>query len=372
MESLQKNRFKVKMFSRAMAFANWLASLPNRLTPPPFRLMQIGSAFWQSRALYAAASLGLADEIGDGEKNTAEIASALGLHEDHLYRLMRMLASFGVFEELSHRVFRNSKLSEPLCSDSPQSVREMILMHNSDVMTRPWTESLLPCLRSGETPFVQSHGQQLFDYMDSHPAFDALFARAMDAVEGLTGLDYLQDFDWNRFDRIVDVGGSKGAKALSILKAYPQLEVVVFDRQQVIDSAQDFWLQRGEQQALERMQFVGGDMFDSIPPARSERDIYLCVALFHSLDDADAERVLANLKQAFGSEHPTLLVVDTVAQECGIDPNVAAFDMQMLINTRGRERTRSEWEALFQRNGFSIREVVDVRTFAKLIVVQSA
>ena len=67
-----------------------------------------------------------------------------------------------------------------------------------------------------------------------------------------------------------------------------------------------------------------------------------------------------------------VLVVDTVAQECGIDPNVAAFDMQMLINTRGRERTRSEWEALFQRSGFSIREVVDVRTFAKLIVVQGA
>lgn len=369
MGTLQKNGFKVKMFARAMGFANWLASIPNKLIPPPFRLIQIGSAYWQSRALHAAASLGLADAIGDEAISTGDIAGALKLHEDPLYRLMRMLSSIGVFEEVSHRVFRNSKISNSLRIDNPQNVRDMVLMHNSDVMTRPWTEALLPGIRSGETPFAQIHGQTLFDYMDDHPEFDALFARAMDAVEGLTGLDYLHDFDWSRFDRLIDVGGSKGVKALSILKANPHLEAVVFDRQQVIDTAETFWKERGESKALERVQFVGGDMFESIPPARSERDIYLCVAVFHGVSDEDAGRVLANLRQAFGNEHPTLVVVDMVAQEHGIDPNVASFDMQMLVNTHGRERTRSEWQALFERNGFRLREVVDVRTFAKFIVV---
>jgi len=371
MESLQKNRFKVKMFSRAMAFANWLAAIPNKLTPPPFRLIQIGSAFWQSRALHAAASLGVADELGDEAISTAELATALAVHEDHLYRLLRMLAANGVFEEISPRVFCNSKLSEPLRSDSPQSVRQMILMHNSAVMTRPWTESLLPSIRSGETPFERTHGELLFDYMDSHPEFDALFAGAMDAVEGLTGLDYLQDFDWGRFDRLIDVGGSKGSKALSILKANPHLEAVVFDREQVIASARDYWLERGEASTLERMHFVGGDMFDAVPEARSARDIYLCMALFHGMGDEEAQRVLANLRRAFASVKPTLLVVDIVADARGIDPNVAAFDMQMLINTHGRERTLSEWAVLFQQGGFHIREVVDVRTFAKFIVVDS-
>lgn len=368
MESLQKNRFRVKLFAAAVAVANWLAALPNRLTPPPFRLMQIGSAFWQSRALYAAASLGVADEIGDGKKSTAEMASALAVHEDHLYRLMRMLAAMGVFEETSPRVFGNSKLSEPLRSDSAKSVRKMILMHNSEVMTRPWTESLLPSLHSGEIPFEKTHGAPLFDYMDSHPEFDALFAGAMDAVEGLTGLDYLQDFDWGRYDRLVDVGGSKGAKTLAILQHNPQLQGVVFDRQQVTASAEAFWRSRGEERLLERVQFVGGNMFEAIPPAHSDQDIYLCMALFHGLGDEEAGRVLANLHQAFAGYRPTLLVVDTVAEEVGIDPNVAAMDMQMLIGTRGRERTRSEWESLFRRNGFALRELVPVRTFARFIV----
>lgn len=370
MSSLQKNRFQVKLFARAIALANWLASLPNILTPPPFRLVQIGSAFWQSRALYVAAALGIADEIGDGEKSSDEIAQALQLHEDPLYRLMRMLASIGVFKERAHRVFRNNRLSACLRSDHSQSVRDMVLMHNSDVMARPWFESLEESIRSGETPFVKTHGQELFAYMDDHAEFDALFARAMDVVESLTGLDYLRDFNWQPFERLIDVGGSKGAKALAILGANPHLQAVVVDRPQVINTAETFWRLHGGVELLPRVEFTAGDILESVPSAHSAKDIYLCMALFHGMGDDDAQRVLANLQQAIGDSGATLLIVDTVAEEVGIDPNVAAFDMQMLIGTRGRERTYAEWQVLLQSSGFAIHDLVQVRTFARFIVAQ--
>lgn len=372
MQGLQKNHFKVKLFSMMFAFANWLAALPDKLTPPPFRLLQIESAFWRSRALYIATKLGIADELGDGARSTGELAASLSLHEDSLYRLLRMLASIGIFNEVSHRTFRNNRLSDAMRRDSSQSVREMILMHNSKVMVRPWMESFEEGIRSGETPFVRSHGVGLFEYMDRHAEFDALFARAMDAVEGLTGVDYLQDFDWSGFDRLLDIGGSKGAKSMVILKNNPQLQAVVFDRQQVVETGDAFWRSRGEDKLLERVEFVGGDMFETIPPARSDRDLFLCMALFHGIGEDEAAQVLSNIRRAFGSHHPTLLVVDTVAEEVGIDPNVAAMDMQMLMNTRGRERTCSEWEVLFRRNGFSLREVIEVRTFARFMIVDPA
>lgn len=372
MHHLQKNRIKVALFAKAVAFANWLASIPNKLTPAPFRLLQIGSAYWQSRALYVAAKLRLADKLGDGVSTTAEIASALSLHEDNLYRLMRMLASIGIFDELAPRTFRNNKLSGALRSDSRQSVRDMVLMHNSDVMSRPWMESLEEGIRQGAVPFEKTHGEGLFAYMDTHPEFDALFARAMDAMEGLTGVDYLQDFEWDCFDRLIDVGGSKGAKTLTILKNNPRLEAVVFDRKQVVETAEAFWRSRGEEKLLGRVAFVGGDMFETIPSARSDRDVYLCMALFHGIGDEEAGRLLLNIRRSFGRYRPTLLVVDTMAEEVGIDPTVAAMDMQMLMGTRGRERTRSEWEGLFHSNGFVLREVISVRTFARFIVVAPA
>ncbi len=368
MENLQKHSFQVGLFNLAIKVANWLSSVPNKLTPPPFRLIQIGSAFWQSRALYVATNLGVADEIGDGKRSSTEIALALQLHEDSLYRLLRMLASIGVFEEIQHRLFRNNRLSNPLRRDHPQSVRDMILMHNADVMARPWFESLEGCIRNGETPFVKSHGEELFPYMDNHHEFDTLFARAMDSVEAITGVDYLHDFDWRPFDRLIDIGGSKGAKAMVILRDNPQLEALIFDRSQVIATAEDFWKQQGETKLLERVHFASGDALDEIPAARSQRDIYLCMALFHGLGDEDAQRVLNNLHKAIGNSGATLLIVDTVAEEMAIDPNVAAFDMQMLIGTRGRERTCHEWQALLVSGGFTIQQVVSVRTFARFIV----
>ncbi len=371
MKTLQKNAFKVKLFERAMGFADWLARLPNKLTPPPFRLIQIGSAYWQSRALYVATILGLADELAKGERSCQQIATALSLHEDNLYRLMRMLASIGVFKEHNHRMFSNSPLSEPLRRDHPQSIRAMILLHNSPEMTRPWNDNLEQAVRQGEVPFEGCNGEELFGYLSSHPEYDDLFSRAMDAVEGITGTDYLHDFDWSCFGRIIDVGGSQGGKTLSILKQNPQLEALVLDRPQVVAGAREYWRKRADmQEPLGRVEFVGGDMLEAIPPAKDKKDIYLLMAIFHALSDEMAVRVLQNLHQAMGGHSATAVIADAVVAEAGIDPNHAAFDMQMLIGTRGRERTRSEWEGLLSTGGFSIAEIVNIRTFAKFIVIK--
>jgi hypothetical protein len=370
MKSLQKNRARVRRYGLLMKVASWVASFPNRITPPPMRLIQMGSAFWQSRALYVASRLGLADELGDSEKTTRAIAGAHALHEDHLYRLMRMLASLGVFEETAHRVFRNSRMSEYLRSDKPGNVRAMILMHNAPVMTKAWTESLEDCIRTGETPFVKANGAELYKYMEGDEGFDRLFSEAMDSVAALTGNDYLKDFDWGRFDRIIDVGGSKGSKSLAILELNPRLRALVFDRAQVVEGARSHWQDRVAPAVLARVEFQGGNMFEAVPAAASDKDLYMFVAVFHGLGDEDAKAVLDNLRRAMGDRGATALVVDAVAEETGIAPALASFDMQMLIGTRGRERTLNEWTALFDEAGFGIQEVVDVRTFAKFIVVR--
>ena len=369
---LSRNRFRVMLFRKLMGLASALQMIPAKITPPPFRLMQIGSLFWQSRALYVAARLGVADVIANDEKSVREIASELELHEEHLYRLLRMLASMGIFEESLPRVFRNSKTSDYLRKDNPQNVRAMILMHNSPAMTRPWMEPLEESMRDGEVPFVKAHNVDLFGYMDHNREFDILFSQAMDSVEALTGDAYLEDFDWDAFDRIIDVGGSRGSKSVAILKSAPNLKALVFDRLQVIDAARAHWRDKESKQVIERIEFQPGDMFESLPAATSDKDLYLFSAIFHGLSDEESGVVLDNLKSAIGTTDATVLIADCIAEETGINPTVAGFDMQMLIGTRGRERTLSEWERLLQHSGFRLDEVVDVRTFAKFIVARLA
>lgn len=370
MKKLATNKFRVMLFEKLMAFASVLQNIPAKTTPPPFRLMQIGSLFWQSRALYVATKLGLADVIGDVQKSTKEIAAELHLHEDHLYRLLRMLGSMGIFAETSPRVFRNSKTSAFLRVDNPQNVRAMILMHNSPEMTKPWMESLEESIRDGGVPFAKVHGVDLFAYTDQNKEFDLLFSQAMDAVENLTGNMFFEDFNWGAFDRIIDVGGSKGSKSIAILKSFPNLKAVVFDRPQIIETAKTNWGKKVADEVLARIEFQPGNMFESLPIAASDKDLYLFFAIFHGLSDVESQKVLTNLKTAIGKKKPWVLIADSVAEEMQINPTVAAFDMQMLIGTRGRERTLSEWRSLLEDSGFEIVDVIDVRTFAKFIIVR--
>ena len=370
MKKLATNPFRVTLFNKLMSVANALQNIPAKITPPPFRLMQIGSLFWQSRALYVATKLELADALGDSEKSTLEIATALQLQENHLYRLMRMLASIGIFEETAPRVFKNCKTSAFLRKDNPKNVRAMILMHNSREMTEPWMESLEDSIRDGGVPFAKVHGVELFDYMDEHQNFDLLFSAAMDSVENLTGNLFLDDFDWGQFERIIDVGGSKGSKTISILESYPNLKAVVFDRPQIIEAAKTYWHDKIAADVLAHIAFEGGNLFESLPSAQSNNDLFMFFAIFHGLSDAQCTQVLSNLKSAIGNYKATILFGDAVAEEIHINPTVAAFDMQMLIGTKGRERTPSEWKRLLENAGFDIVEIMNVRTFAKFIIAK--
>jgi hypothetical protein len=369
--TLQKNRIAIGLFAQAMKFAAWLQNLPNRITPPPFRLVQISSSFWQSRALYVVARLDIATVLADGELSAEEIAVRVHAQPDATHRLMRMLAAMGVFEEVTPRRFRNNKLSNCLREGHPQSVRPMILMHNSPEMSRPWFEQLEQAVSSGGIPFLLTHGQELYAYQDAHPEFDALFAKAMDSVEALAGDSFATDFDWSRFDRIIDVGGSKGSKSLAILKRHPHLKALVVDRAQVIVGAAEYWQGREDAALLQRISYTAGDVLASVPQAQGSRDIYLLSAVLHGFGDEECIAALRNLAAASKGAGAVIAVMEMVMPDAQADMASAAFDMQMFMATRGRERTLAEWQRLFGKSGVVLQEVVGLQSFGKILVLRS-
>jgi hypothetical protein len=369
--SFQKNAGAVRLFAKLMTFAAWLQKLPNKLVPPPFRLIQIGSAFWQSRALHAGVGLDIATVLGNQQLAVDVIAERVSAQPDAVYRLLRMLAAMNVFEEVSPRVFRNNALSTYLREDNPKNVRAMILMHNSAEMSRPWFEQLEQGIRSGEVPFQLSHGRELYDYMDGHAEFDALFARAMDSVEALTGDCFASDFDWGRFERIIDVGGSKGSKSLAILRRHPHLTALVFDREQVIRTAANYWIGKESPSLLSRLSFQAGNLFESVPPAKSDKHIYWLSAVLHGMDDQACLKVLRNLAIASAGSGARIALMELVVAQAKADFASAAFDMQMFMATRGRERTLSEWRMLFEQSGWTIEETVGLQSIGKILVLRA-
>lgn len=369
--SLQKNAASVRLFAKLMKFVFWLQAIANKLSPPPFRLLQIGSAFWQSRVLYVAASLNIASVLGDGQLTADAIAARVSTQADALYRLLRMLAAMGVFEEVSPRIFKNNALSAYLRDDHPNTVRAMILMHNSVEMSKPWYQQLEQGIRTGEVPFQIAHGRELYAYMDDHAEFDALFSRAMDSVEALTGDSFATEFDWGQFNRIIDVGGSKGSKSMAILKRHPHLTALVVDRDQIIQAAVTYWIGKESPALLSRLSFQSGNLLDSVPAAEDGKDIYLLSAVLHGLDDADCIKVLRNVAAAGSGTDARIALMELVVPELKADISSAAFDMQMFMATRGRERTLSEWRSLFDQSGLKLDEQVSLKSMGRILVLSN-
>ena len=271
-------------------------------------------------------------------------------------------------DELRIIRFRNNALSACLREDNPQCVRAMILMHNSPEMSSPWMETLEEGIRTGQTPFALKYGDELFDYMDTHPDFDLLFSNAMDSVEALAGDSFATDFDWSRFQRLIDIGGSAGSKSRAILQRHPGLQALVQDRPAIIAKVVAANAQRQRDEVDGRMTFVGGDAFVEVPAARNAGDVYLLSALLHGFEDAQCEIILRNVVRAMGEGDAPLVILEIVMAEQGADYSSVSFDMQMFIGTRGRERTLAQWQALLARSGLALREQVNLQSFAKMLV----
>jgi O-methyltransferase domain/Dimerisation domain len=369
--SLQKNAWATRRFSWLMKVSSWLQNIPNKVTPAPFRLMQIGSQFWQSRALYTVTKLDIATHIGNEQLSIKEIAKRANTHSDATYRILRMLAAMEIFEEVKPRQFRNNKLSNFLRQDHPKNIRAMILMHNSDTMYQPWYEQLEQGIRTNSVPFRQSHGEDLFSYMDHHKEFDALFSQAMDCVEALSGNSFATDVDWGSFDRVIDLGGSKGSKSAAILKRHPHLHALIVDRPQIIQQAIQYWENNTDNSIHPRLQFQAGDLLQSVPEAASEKDIYLLCAVLHAFDDETCINILQNVAKASGETGAPIAIMELVLSDVNADLPSTMFDMQMLMGTQGRERTLQEWRSIFNKSGLVLDEVVKLQSLGNILVLRN-
>jgi len=108
---------------------------------PPFAvLFEMAIGRWVTSAICAAAKLGVADQLSSAPKTTTELAKQLNLHEDALYRLMRALASVGIFHEAEGRAFSQTPLSDLLRSNATPTLRDGALMFNDDWYNRCWAE----------------------------------------------------------------------------------------------------------------------------------------------------------------------------------------------------------------------------------------
>jgi O-methyltransferase domain len=287
-----------------------------------------------------AADLGVADALSAGPRSTAELARETGADEDTLYRILRALASDGVFAEHEPRVFGNTDASELLRSDHPERWRDYAHLFSSACFTAVGAMDA----RGSETPFERSLGTSFWSWLAEHPDDRAGFDRAMTA-DGAERADRLAELEWRGDEKVVDVGGGSGALLRALLKRRPGLTGVLFDLPETSRDDTSFGAE---------IDFVAGDFFEQVPTG----DVYVLSKILHDWDDERSKQILRAVRAAAPAS-ARLLVLDSVIPP-GNAPNGSKWlDLLMLVIARGRERTEPEWRDLLEGEGFTIDEIED-------------
>jgi hypothetical protein len=329
-------------------------------TNPASQLRDLVSGYLVSRAIYVAAELNLAGLLAGGAQDSETLAAAVGAHAPTMYRLLRALASVGVFQEDERGRFANTELSDLLRPDTPGSLRAMVRMFGDDPHWKS-AGALAHSVRTGEPAFDHVFGMHLFDYFARDSASAKIFDEAMVSVSALTNRAMLQAYDFSAFQSLVDVGGGSGGALCAMLHAAPGLRGVLFDLPHAAEGARRYVAEQG---LIERCEIVEGSFFDSVP---SGADAYFMKHIIHDWDDERCLRLLRNCHAAMRPEGK-LLVCEKIVP-AGNGPSFAKIsDLVMLVNTPGgRERSEAEYRELFASSGFRLTRVVPMRSDNSLL-----
>src|SRR5882762_6718332 len=185
---------------------------------PSTAMLQMISGFWISRAVYIAAKLGLADHLHGGHKTSAELADITGTHAPSLYRVLRALASVGVFVEDERRGFGLTPLSETLLTDRPDSLRAFATVELGEEHYPAWGR-LLHSVRTGAIAFDHAFGMPVWQFLEQNPENAKTFNDAMTGMTLAVNDAVLSSYDFSAISKIADIGGGHGSLVASILKA---------------------------------------------------------------------------------------------------------------------------------------------------------
>jgi len=315
------------------------------------QLLDLIAGEWIAKSIYAATELDIATILAKGPMSIHELAIIAECNEEHLYRLLHMLSSNGIFSENDNCVFSNTEVSHLLSKEYPFSLHDLVHFYGQE-MSQSWNLTT-ECIKQGRPAFDLTFEMPVFAYFKSHPEAAQIFNAAMKEKSKMVIDSLLHSYDFGRFRSICDIGGGCGHFLSAIFVKYPNMKGILFELSDVIASSDDV-LRPFEK----RCSRIAGNFFQNIPV---QADAYLLKSVLHDWNDQDAIKILKNCHQAM-PDGSSLLIVEPIVSDSNKKEMAKVMDVYMMIITGGKERTRQEFEHLLEKSGFRLDAIISTET----------
>jgi hypothetical protein len=319
-------------------------------------LTEMAMGYSRSRVLCAAARLGVADAIKDGERSVNQLAVSCGAHPASLHRLLRALASIGVVAETTPQHFVLTPFGQPLRRDAANSEWAAIVFW-ADLIADGWSH-LTECVRTGDHSMRVMEREGVASRWTKDPNARAVFGAVMGTAPAEDYMPIARAWDFSNYHVIADLGGGGGALIAAVLQAFPEANGMLVDRQDAVDQARPRFESKG---LAGRCKLLAADLCEGVPHGA---DVYMMKHFLHGYEDGPAVDILRHCRSVLPPDG-RLLVIEFVLPDVvdHADPDLEyrlMSDLNMLAVTGGKERTAGEWEGLLSSADFECRGIIPV------------
>jgi 2-polyprenyl-3-methyl-5-hydroxy-6-metoxy-1,4-benzoquinol methylase len=210
--------------------------------PSPYRILEIGLAFFASKTFLSAVGMQLFTVLGDKAMTGAELQKALGLHDRANPDFFDALLAMGFLEREGDGPtarYRNTPDTAYFLIRGSEAYMGGIFEYSDQRLYKAWgdlSEGLRTGKATNEVKLSTSKG-----------AFNELYKdpqRTEQFVEGMAGSlvhnahALAEKYEFGRYKTMCDIGGSSGVLAIAVARRHPHLKIITTDLPQVIPHAQ--------------------------------------------------------------------------------------------------------------------------------------
>jgi len=355
----------VKKFSGEMGIINedgiWIKSL-NESSSPPKEVKKYYQdllvSYWKSQTIYTAVKLNILEHLSKKSSKIQDLANELNLNSDALKRLLKALQALGII------IYENEYLKltsegHLFTEDHPSTLKFASLVWG-DEHYLSW-HYLPQAIRTGMAGFETHFGKNFFDWLNDHPRKLEIYHKAIADYANQDYKNLLKIHDFSGHRRILDLGGGIGILLSFILEKNKELKGFLLENPSVIRLASKFLK---NERLLSRCQLIPGSFFDKIP---FKYDAIIMSRILHDWNDAKCQIILQNCYDALNKNGILYIIEIIYPDTISVDKGVL-LNLNMLVVTGGRERTKDEFNNILRKGRFLLKEIKPINSFLSLLI----